>query len=60
MLGKYTKFWVALIGAVVALLTIYFGAQPWLPILINFLTAIGVYAATNTTGVGNSVVGDGK
>lgn len=48
-LGKYSKFWIALIGALVALLTIYFGAQPWLPILVNFLTAIGVYYAPNRT-----------
>lgn len=44
---KYNKFIIAIVGAIVALVTIYFGAQPWVPVLVNFLTAIGVYAAPN-------------
>jgi len=47
-LGKYSKFWIALIGAGVSLLTIYFGAAEWVTVLVNFLTAIGVYTTPNT------------
>lgn len=46
-LSKYNKFIVAIVAALVALVTIYFGAEPWVPVLINFLGAIGVYIAPN-------------
>lgn len=45
--NKYNKFWVALTGAVMSLLTIRFGSADWLPILVSFLTAIGVYGIEN-------------
>lgn len=45
--GSYAKFYVALTGAFVALLTAYFGDAQWLPILVSFLTAIGVYVKEN-------------
>jgi hypothetical protein len=47
-LGKYSKFWVALIGALVAIGGLYFGAEPWFLIVVNLLTALGVYQVQNT------------
>lgn len=46
-LGRYAKFWTALVGFVVSLLSIYFNNAEWLPALIAFLTALGVYAVPN-------------
>lgn len=48
-LGKYNKFWIALIGAAVSLITIYFAGEPWVVVVVNFLTAVGVYTVPNTT-----------
>jgi type IV secretory pathway VirB2 component (pilin) len=47
-LGKYSKFWIALIGAIVSGLTLYFGSNEWITILVTFLSAIGVFASPNT------------
>lgn len=47
-LGRYSKFWIALIAAIVSLVGLYYGAQPWFPILVSFVSAIGVYATPNT------------
>ncbi len=46
-LSKYNKLWIALAGAAVQLLTVYFPTEPWVPIVIAFLTAVGVYTAKN-------------
>lgn len=46
-LAKYNKLWVALVGAGVQLLTIYFGSAEWLPVVVAFLTAAGVYQVKN-------------
>lgn len=43
----YSKFLVAFAGGVVAILTYLYGDATWLPILVNFLTAIGVYSVEN-------------
>jgi hypothetical protein len=45
--AKYRKFYTALATAVVTLLTIQFGSAVWLPVLVNFLGAIGVLAVPN-------------
>lgn len=50
-LGKYSKFWIALIGALVALGGFYYGAETWFIVVVNFLTAIGVYSIPNTSSV---------
>lgn len=44
---RYTKFWVALGGFAVSLLSLYFPDQPWLPPTVAFLTALGVFQAKN-------------
>lgn len=46
-LSKYNKLWVALVGTIVQLLTIYFGDAQWLPVIVAFLTAVGVYQVKN-------------
>lgn len=45
--GKYRKFYTALATAVVGLLTIYCGSALWLPVVINFLGALGVLTVAN-------------
>jgi uncharacterized membrane protein len=46
-LAKYNKFIVAFVAAIISLVTIYFGSQPWIPVLISFLAAIGVVVVPN-------------
>lgn len=47
-LGKYRKFIVAIVGALVAAVTLYFDNTPeWLQSLIPVFTALGVYQAPN-------------
>jgi hypothetical protein len=47
-LGKYRKFIVAIIGALVAGFTLYFDSTPeWLQALIPVLSALGVYQVPN-------------
>ena len=46
-LAKYNKLWIALLGAVVNLLVVYFAGAEWVNILVSFLTAIGVYSVRN-------------
>lgn len=46
-LSKYNKLWIALAGAGVQLVLTYFPTEPWVPILIAFLTAVGVYQVPN-------------
>lgn len=45
--GQYNKLWIALIGAGVQLVSIYFPTAEWVPVLIAFLTAIGVFQVPN-------------
>jgi hypothetical protein len=47
---KYTKFWVALSGFVLALFTTYFPTAEWVTPFTAFLTAIGVFALPNVRG----------
>jgi len=45
---KYSKFIVAIVGAVVTGITLYYGETPeWLTAIIPFLSAIGVYSVSN-------------
>lgn len=59
-LTKYNKFLVAFIGAILQLVTIYFGTQPWIPVLIAFLAAIGVYIVPNTSNGNRLPLEEGK
>lgn len=45
---KYAKFWVAIGGFLVSLVTTYFADATWLPAFLQFLTAIGVFTVPNT------------
>lgn len=45
--SKYRKFYTALGTAVISLLTIYFGTALWLPVLVNFVGALGVLGVSN-------------
>lgn len=49
MFGKYSKFIVAIVGAVVAGLFAYFGndVPTWVNTFIAVLTALGVYQVPN-------------
>lgn len=48
-LGKYNKLWLALIGALVAFLIQFYGADNSIvTLVVGLLTALGVYAAPNT------------
>lgn len=44
---KYNKFIIALVGAAVAAASVLFSDAEWLPIVVSFLTAIGVYQVPN-------------
>jgi len=44
---KYNKLIVALVGAAVAGLNIYFNSPEWVQMLIPLLTAVGVYQVKN-------------
>ena len=44
---QYNKLWIALLGAVLTVLSVYFPSAQWVTILITFATAFGVYAAPN-------------
>ena len=47
-LGKYRKFIVALVGALVTGVALYFDGTPaWLEALLPVLTALGVYQTPN-------------
>lgn len=49
-MGKYNKFWVALGGALAALLVVVDGgitAKEWIQVAIAALTAAGVYQIPN-------------
>lgn len=41
------KFWVAVVGAVVAYLTVKYGTSPELTLVTGLLTALGVYGTPN-------------
>jgi GH25 family lysozyme M1 (1,4-beta-N-acetylmuramidase) len=45
--AKYSKFYVAILGVVIAYLTHKYGSTPWLTDVIYALTAAGVYVAPN-------------
>lgn len=47
MTTNYNKFVVAIAGGVVAVLSYLYSDATWLPILINLLTAVGVYSVPN-------------
>jgi len=47
--SQYNKLWVALIGAILTTLAVYFPSEPWVTVLITFATAIGVFTAPNAT-----------
>jgi hypothetical protein len=44
---KYAKFYIALATAVLNLLTVSYPNQPWLPVVINFAGAFGVFMVPN-------------
>lgn len=44
---RYAKFWVAMGGFGVSLLTTYFAEATWLPAVLQFLTAVGVFTVPN-------------
>jgi hypothetical protein len=44
---KYAKFWVAVGGFVVSLITTYFADAEWLPAFVSALSAIGVFSVPN-------------
>lgn len=49
-MGQYSKFYVALAGAVVAFVTsLYGGSNSYVQLLVATLTAVGVYATANTS-----------
>ena len=45
--AQYNKLWIALIGAIITTLTVYFPTEQWVTILVTFLVAVGVYTAPN-------------
>lgn len=45
---KYNKFVVAIVGGIVAALTYLYGTSDWLPVVVNLLTALGVYRVPNS------------
>ncbi len=47
MNSKYSKAIVAVAGATVAALTYLYSDATWLPVLVNLLTALGVYQIPN-------------
>lgn len=49
-LGEYSKGVVALIGALVTIGAVAFGAEQWFQQVIAVLTALGVYAVPNASG----------
>lgn len=48
--AKYAKFWVAMGGFGVSLLTTYFSEAAWLPSVLQLLTALGVFTVPNKKG----------
>lgn len=44
---QYNKLWIALLGAIVTTLTVYFPSEQWVTMLVTFLTALGVYSVPN-------------
>lgn len=44
---QYNKLWIALLGAILTTLTVYFPSEQWVTLIVTFLTAAGVYAAPN-------------
>lgn len=44
---KYAKFWVAVVAAFVSSLSTALPDSPWLPIVIQFLGAVGVFVTPN-------------
>lgn len=45
--SKYRKFWVAFIGFIITLLSTSFPDTTWLPAVVSFVTALGVFQAKN-------------
>lgn len=46
-MGKYSKFILAVIGAVLTVVVQQYGANQWVQALIPFATAFGVYQVKN-------------
>lgn len=46
-LGQYSKFIVAIVGAVVSYLVAHYGSQDWVNAVVLAATAIGVYSVPN-------------
>jgi uncharacterized membrane protein len=46
---QYNKLWIALLGAILTVLTVYLPTSQWVTVLVTFVTALGVYAAPNKT-----------
>lgn len=45
--AKYTKFWIALVTALLSALSTAIPDSPYLPIVIQFVGAFGVFALPN-------------
>ena len=46
-MNKYNKLIVALVGAVVSFIGVFFNSPEWLQIIVPVLTAAGVYQVPN-------------
>lgn len=49
--AKTRKFWVAVVGAAVAYMTLKFGTSDELTLLVSLLSAAGVYVIPNEKGL---------
>ena len=47
-MAKYAKGIVALVGAVVAIASVRYGAESWFQYVVSLATALGVYAVPNS------------
>lgn len=47
--GQASKFLVAIMGAVSSSLTLYYGNEHWVPIVVSAIAAIGVYLVPNSS-----------
>ena len=45
--AQYSKFWIALLGAVLTTLTVYFPTNEYVTLIVTLLTALGVYVTPN-------------
>jgi hypothetical protein len=47
-LGKYSKFITAAVGQVLTYISLYYGSEHWVAIVVAVAAALGVYAVPNT------------